>query len=209
MGFFGKEPVDASKCKVSYLWTGYGVPGVFLVEVEGCAPNFSYGFELVRDQQFVGGLKIDCMGCTGPVAAGTTPYSVKGTFPGQFVPKVIISGSNGDFVLDVCEVAPGDVDGFIRAQAEAALCSAKAVSASPVAGANGYVAQVQAAAHAVNMAAQQIAACHAAFTAACNGAQAAAPYGAPVYGPQGYAKAGVYAQPEAFVPAGYCGTKAA
>ena len=116
MGFYGKEPVDASKCKATYLWTGLRTPGVFVVEVEGNAPNYSYGFSLVRDPHFVGGLKIDSMGWTGPLGKGTTPYSSRGSFPGQFVPKIVISGSNGDFVIDVEEIPHDQVDDYVKSK---------------------------------------------------------------------------------------------
>tara|TARA_R110002073_G_scaffold306012_5_gene475192 strand:- start:34709 stop:35065 length:357 start_codon:yes stop_codon:yes gene_type:complete len=117
MGFYQKEPVTAAKCKAVYLWTGLGTPGVFHVTVEGDAPNFSYGFSLVRDQHFVGGLKIDSMGWTGPRAEGTTAYSVQGSFPGQFVPKIVISGSNGDFLVDVEEIPHNKVDDYVKSKA--------------------------------------------------------------------------------------------
>ena len=119
MGFYGKEPVNAEKTTASYLWTGFGTPGVFIVEVEGDAPNYSYGFELERDPHFVGGLKINSMGWTGPVASGTTPYTSKGTFPGEYRPQIIVSGSNGDFAIDVKEIKHGDVDSFIKSKSEA------------------------------------------------------------------------------------------
>ncbi len=117
MGFYGKEPVDASKCKAVYLWTGLGTPGVFVVHVEGDAPNYSYGFSLKRDPEFVGGLKIDAMGWTGPLGQGTSSYQVGGSFPGQYVPKIVISGSNGDFVIDVKEIPHDQVDNFVKSKA--------------------------------------------------------------------------------------------
>lgn len=47
MGFYGKEPVTEAKCSAVYVWTGLRTPGFFSVYVEGDAPNFSYGFDLV------------------------------------------------------------------------------------------------------------------------------------------------------------------
>lgn len=117
MGFYQKQPVDASKCKATYLWTGLGTPGVFVVEVQGDAQNYSYGFSLKRDSEFVGGLKIDSMGWTGPIGQGTTPYTSKGSFPGQFVPKIVISGANGQFVIDVEEIPHDKVDDFVKSKA--------------------------------------------------------------------------------------------
>lgn len=119
MGFYGKEPVDPAKTKVTYLWTGLNTPGVYVVEVQGDAPNYSYGFTLVRDQHFVGGLKIDSMGWTGPMGPGTTPYQVHGSFPGQYYPKVVISGSNGDFLIDVEEIPHNEVDDYVKSKAAA------------------------------------------------------------------------------------------
>lgn len=120
MGFYQKEPVEENKIEVTYLWTGLGVPGVFNVSVQGDAPNYSYGFDLVRDSHFVGGLKIDVMGWTGPLGKGTTPYKVTGSFPGEFRDKIVISGSNGDFTVDVKQVPHDQVDDYVKRLAECA-----------------------------------------------------------------------------------------
>ncbi len=117
MGFYGKEPVDPAKCEVTYIWTGLRTPGIFLVTAKGDAPNFSYGFSLVRDSDFVGGLKVNVMGWTGPMSEGTSSYTVKNSFPGQFSNKITISGSNGDFLVDVKEVPHDQVDNFIKSKA--------------------------------------------------------------------------------------------
>jgi len=117
MGFYGKEPVNAAKTIATYLWTGLNTPGVFIIEVQGDAPNYSYGFTLVRDTHFVGGLKIDSMGWTGPLGEGTTPYTSRGSFPGEYVPKIVISGSNGDFVIPVKEIAHDEVDSYVKSKA--------------------------------------------------------------------------------------------
>ena len=66
MGFYGPEPFDSAQA--TYVWTGLGEPGFFSVEVMGHAPNFTSGITLVRDTHFVGGLKINVMGWTGPWA---------------------------------------------------------------------------------------------------------------------------------------------
>ncbi|PSK87973.1 hypothetical protein [Taibaiella chishuiensis] len=118
MGFFGSEPINPAKTTVTYLWTGLRTPGIFIVEVQGDAPNYSYGFTLVRDPNFVGGLKINSMGWTGPLGQGTTPYTVKGSFPGQFQEQIVVSGSNGDFLIKVQEVPHDQVDNFIKSQVE-------------------------------------------------------------------------------------------
>lgn len=114
MGFFGKEPVNAAKTTVTYLWTGLETPGIFVVEVQGDAPNFSYGFSLMRDTHFVGGLKIDSMGWTGPLAEGTTPYTSRGSFPGTFQKQIVVSGSNGDFLIPVKEIPSDQVDAYVK-----------------------------------------------------------------------------------------------
>jgi len=117
MGFYGKEPVTPEKCSVTYLWTGLRTPGIFIVSVAGDAPNYSTGFSLVRNTHFVGGLKIDVMGWTGPLGKGTTPYEVKHSFEGEYQSKVVISASNGDFVVDVKEVPHDQVDDYIKSNA--------------------------------------------------------------------------------------------
>ena len=117
MGFYMKQPVDASKTKATYLWTGLRTPGIFVIEVEGDAQNFSYGFTLKRDDHFVGGLKIDAMGWTGPIGKGTAPYKVHGSFPGEFRSKIVVSGSNGDFVIDVEEIPSEKVEDYVKSKA--------------------------------------------------------------------------------------------
>src|SRR4051812_7431726 len=57
MGFYGSEPFD--KAQAWYVWTGVNEPGHFVVDVEGCAPNYTSGITLVRDAHFVGGLKVN------------------------------------------------------------------------------------------------------------------------------------------------------
>ncbi len=117
MGFYMKQPVDPAKTTATYLWTGLNTPGVFLIQVEGEAPNFTSGFTLVRDPHFVGGLKIDSMGWTGPRGEGSTPYVSKGSFPGQFYPRIVVSGANGDFVIDVKEIPHDQVDDYMKSNA--------------------------------------------------------------------------------------------
>lgn len=120
MGFYASQPVDPAKTTVTYLWTGLRTPGVFIVEVQGDAPNYSYGFTLNRDPNFVGGLKINSMGWTGPLGKGSTPYVSKGSFPGQFQDQIVISGSNGDFLIAVKEIPHDQVDAYVQSrQAEA------------------------------------------------------------------------------------------
>lgn len=120
MGFYQKQPVDPKKCSVVYLWTGLRTPGIYRVHVEGEAQHYSTGFTLVRDPHFVGGLKIDSMGWTGPIGEGKTPYQSEGSFPGQFYPEIIISGSNGDFPIKVKEFPHDQVDQYVKEAAASA-----------------------------------------------------------------------------------------
>jgi len=117
MGFYQPEPVNPEKTTVTYLWTGLNTPGVFIVHVEGDAPKFSSGFDLIRDPHFVGGLKINSMGWTGPMAEGTQPYKVSGSFPGSYKSQIIVSGSNGDFLIDVKEIPNDQVDDYVKSLA--------------------------------------------------------------------------------------------
>ena len=81
-----------------------GAPGFFSVTVEGNAPNFTSGFKLVRDGQWVGGLAIKVMGWTGPIGKGTKPYKVRGSFPGSYLKEIVIIGSNKTEVIKVSEI---------------------------------------------------------------------------------------------------------
>ncbi|WP_118974774.1 hypothetical protein [Taibaiella koreensis] len=119
MGFYGSQPVDPAKTTVTYLWTGLNTPGVFIVEVQGNAPNYSYGFSLTRDPNFVGGLKVDSMGWTGPLAKGTTPYVSRASFPGQFQAQIVVAGSNGVFLIPVKEVPHTQVDAYVKSKVQA------------------------------------------------------------------------------------------
>jgi hypothetical protein len=102
MGFYGSEPFDTAQ--VTYVWTGLGSPGFFSVTVEGQAPNFTSGIQLVRDPQWVGGLAIKVMGWTGPLGKGTKPYKVHGSFPGSFLKEIVVIGSNKHEVVKVSEI---------------------------------------------------------------------------------------------------------
>ncbi|WP_225768358.1 hypothetical protein [Inquilinus sp. Marseille-Q2685] len=111
MGFYQSEPFDTAKASFVQRPDGFGV---FLVEVQGNAPNYTTGITLVRDPHWVGGLKIDVMGWTGPLGQGTTPYVVRGSFPGQYVPKIIVSGSNGDRVVPVEAIPAEQSDSYVQ-----------------------------------------------------------------------------------------------
>lgn len=114
MGFYGSEPVTSATAV--YVWTGLREPGFFVITASGDAPNFTSGIQLVRDPDFVGGLKVNVMGWTGPLGAGTTPYTVRGTFAGMFVPRVVVAGTNQTLVVDVKEIPHDEAEQFLAAQ---------------------------------------------------------------------------------------------
>jgi|SRR5205085_10273317 len=118
MGFYGPEPY--TNAKAFYVWTGLNEPGHFSIEVTGDAPNYTSGIQLVRDPHFVGGLRIDVMGWTGPLGKGTKPYKVNGTFPGMFVPKIVVVGANGTHVVPVQEIPHTEAEAHLKGKAEAA-----------------------------------------------------------------------------------------
>lgn len=112
MGFYGSIPFD--EASATYVWTGLGEPGFFAVEVEGRAQNYTYGIELVRDSHWVGGLKVNVMGWTGPIGEGTTPYKVRGTFPGEFRPEIVVSGANKTMLVKVKEIPAEQSDDYVK-----------------------------------------------------------------------------------------------
>jgi hypothetical protein len=118
MGFYGPEPFTTATA--TYVWMGLGSPGAFFVEVSGDAPNYTSGITLVRDPQWVGGLRINVMGWTGPLGQGTTPYTVHGSFPGSFVPEIVVSGSNQTIVVKVNEIPAEKADDYLQKRAQAA-----------------------------------------------------------------------------------------
>jgi hypothetical protein len=128
MGFYGSEPF--SNAQAFYIWTGFGQPGFFNVVVTGDAPNYTSGIQLVRDQHWVCGLKVDVMGWTGPLGAGTTPYSVRGTFPGSFVPEIVVEGSNGRQVIKVEQILHDDVEQHLVSLNQAAIGQPAAAASS-------------------------------------------------------------------------------
>ncbi len=115
MGFYQLEP--CSKASAVYVWMGLNSPGAFFVEVEGEAPNYTSGIQLVRDSHFVGGLKVDVMGWTGPIGEGSTPYKVHGTFPGEFRNEIIVSCANGDHVVKVEQIPKSETEKYLKAKA--------------------------------------------------------------------------------------------
>lgn len=128
MGFYGSEPFNTARAY--YVWTGLNEPGHFTVIVQGDAPNYTSGIQLVRDPEFVGGLKVNVMGWTGPLGPGTTPYTVQGTFPGAFLPKIVVSGSNQTLLVDVQEIPHGDVERHLVQMHQATIGQPAAAPAS-------------------------------------------------------------------------------
>jgi hypothetical protein len=49
-------------------------------------------------------LAIKVMGWTGPLGQGTTPYTVRGTFPGAYLKDIVVIGSNKTEVVPVKEI---------------------------------------------------------------------------------------------------------
>lgn len=117
MGFYGSEPCTTASAY--YVWTAVGEPGHFLIEVRGDAPNYTTGIQLVRDPHWVGGLKVDVMGWTGPLGPGTRPYRVEGTFPGTYLPNVVVACKNHTHIVPVKEVPAAEVEGFLRGRTAA------------------------------------------------------------------------------------------
>lgn len=111
MGFYGPEPFDTANAY--YVQINPDGTGNFLVEVAGCAPNFTYGITLVRDQHFVGGLKVDVMGWTGPLGQGCTDYKVNGTFAGEYREYIIVQGSNKQEKVRVLPIPAAEADSFL------------------------------------------------------------------------------------------------
>ncbi len=101
MPFFGLEPFDSAEA--SYVRAGPTHPGFFRVTVKGHARKFSFGFQLRRDPHWVGGLKIDVMGWTGPLSEGTVPYTVTADFDGAYLREIVVAGSNKTEVIHVKE----------------------------------------------------------------------------------------------------------
>jgi hypothetical protein len=115
MSFYGYEPFD--EAKATYVWTGLGGPGFFSVEVSGEVQNFTSGIQLVRDPHWVGGLKVDVMGWTGPIGQGTRPYSVYGAFPGEYRETIVVHGSNGSRVIKVGQIPQDQSEDYMQSLA--------------------------------------------------------------------------------------------
>jgi hypothetical protein len=112
MPFFQTEPFDTAR--VRYVSAGPGPVGFFRVTVRGHARNFSFGFQLRRDPHFVSGLAVDVMGWTGPLAHGTTPYTVSADFPGGYLRDIVVIGANKTEIVHVEEVAFESEEKFMR-----------------------------------------------------------------------------------------------
>jgi hypothetical protein len=115
MPFFQAEPFDTAQVK--YFWADAGHPGFFRITVHGNARNFSFGFQLKQVPTFLGGLAVDVMGWTGPLAQGTTPYTVTADFVGWYAPEIVVIGANKTEIVHVEEIAFQSEEGFMRAHA--------------------------------------------------------------------------------------------
>ena len=114
MPFYGPEPFDSAEAV--YVWTGLGAPGFFFVTVKGHARKFTSGIKLVRDPDWVGGLAIKVMGWTGPLSVPpeTTPYTVKGSFPGIYAKEIVVIGSNKHEVIKVKELPFTNDEDYVK-----------------------------------------------------------------------------------------------
>ena len=114
MPFFGSEPFDTAEA--IYVGAGAGQPGFFQVTVRGHARKISFGFQLRRDTDFVGGLAVEVMGWTGPLIVGpeTTPYTVTGRFNGSLLNEIVVIGANKTEVVRVREVPFTTEDEFMK-----------------------------------------------------------------------------------------------
>ena len=55
------------------------------------------------------------MGWTGPLAHGTTPYTVTADFHGSYLPEIVVIGANKTEVVHVEEVLFESEESFMRA----------------------------------------------------------------------------------------------
>jgi len=108
MGFYRLEPYTIAKAW--YIDTGTSEPGHITLVVQGEAPNFTSGVQLVLEDngQVIPTIKV--MGWTGPRAEGTLPYTVQGTFPGEFVPDLILRGSNKQEKVPVIRIGAQETE---------------------------------------------------------------------------------------------------
>jgi hypothetical protein len=94
MPFFGSEPFDTAEA--IYVGAGAGQPGFFQVTVRGHARKISFGFQLRRDTDFVGG------------------YTVTGRFNGSLLNEIVVIGANKTEVVRVREVPFTTEDEFMK-----------------------------------------------------------------------------------------------
>jgi hypothetical protein len=120
MGFFGPVPFTTAEATYAWMGAGGGSPGAFFVTVSGDAKNYTAGISLERNPKFVEGVEIEVRGWTGPLGEGTTPYTVHHSFPGDFMPKITISGENQTILIDVKEIPADEADDFVQSQVAAA-----------------------------------------------------------------------------------------
>ncbi len=114
MGFYQLQPFNQAEAQ---LLAADIFPPLIRVEVSGNARNYTSGIQLVRDHNWVGGLKIDVMGWTGPLGEGTTPYKVTATFQSIGVNSIIVVGSNKVETIPVTTIGKEEVEDFLKQKA--------------------------------------------------------------------------------------------
>lgn len=117
MGFYQTQPWNTATAVFIQSPDSFGT---FLVDVDGDAMEFTSGIQLVRDPDFVGGLKVTVKGWTGPLTGKTFPYKAHGSFDGQYRDQIVVSGSNKTELVNVEIIPPEKAEEHLRARAEAA-----------------------------------------------------------------------------------------
>ncbi|KYF95109.1 hypothetical protein BE20_46720 [Sorangium cellulosum] len=100
MGFYGPVTTHGLEATAEFRATGFGgVVGVLGIKVSGEAQNFTSGFVLVRDEKFVGGLRYNLMGWTGPLGKGDSPFHHEQGFDlGAMPPEEIVIASASETI---------------------------------------------------------------------------------------------------------------
>jgi hypothetical protein len=102
MGFYGPIVTKDLKAQATFAFTGLGhTVGALAIHVEGLVQNYTSGFELVRDEKFVGGLRYNLMGFSGPVGSGDSPFRHEQAFDLVSEPPKEIVIASGDQTIKV------------------------------------------------------------------------------------------------------------
>lgn len=112
MSFFGSEPVTSATAVFIPPFAGDQpavhpiLEGTIVVTVHGDARKFSFGFQLKDKLDTTGQhlVEVDSLGWTGPLAEGTVPYTVKGSFHSNYVAHITVKGSNHSIKVPVTRV---------------------------------------------------------------------------------------------------------